>query len=264
MIEQSKILYEDTDHQYIWLSWEDSEHPEHLVQSNQVLIINRDQGYLLDPGGAFIFSDVAAEINNFLALDNIRFLIATHQDPDVLSSVTLWLQSTPAQLYLSQLWLRFVSHYGLSDYDRIIPVPDQGMSLELPAGDRLRFLPAHFLHSEGNFSLYDERSQILFTGDIGASVFPTGDRYAEVSDWDHHQRYCEDFHQRYMANNRALRCWVATVRTLPVRMMVPQHGAIITSEHIPDFLAWLENLQCGTDLIDTFYFGNKTDNNKNN
>lgn len=83
MVESSKVLYEDDDHQYIWFGWEDPDTDESLVQSNQVLVINQDQGYLFDPGGAFIFSEVAAEVNKYLPLGQIRYLLATHQDPDV-------------------------------------------------------------------------------------------------------------------------------------------------------------------------------------
>jgi len=38
--------------------------------------------------------------------------------------------------------------------------------------DYLRFIPANFLHSPGNFLLYDSRSTILFSGDIGAAIAP--------------------------------------------------------------------------------------------
>ncbi len=86
MVDASKVLYEDDDHQYIWFGWEDPDTEESLVQSNQVLVVNQGQGYLFDPGGAFIFAEVAAEVNKYLPLDQIRYLIATHQDPDVLSS----------------------------------------------------------------------------------------------------------------------------------------------------------------------------------
>ncbi|MDX1397798.1 MAG: MBL fold metallo-hydrolase [Oceanospirillum sp.] len=252
MVDQSKILYEDDEHQVIWFGWEDHEH-ESLVQSNQLLIINADNAYLLDPGGAFIFADVAAEVNKYVPLSQIRYILATHQDPDVLSSITLWLKATSARLLVSRLWIRFVSHFGFSDNSRLVAIEDSGKQIRLQDDEYIKLLPAHFLHSEGNFCFYDTRSKTLFSGDIGAAVFPTGERYLEVDDWDSHLKYMEGFHKRYMGNNAATRRWVASVRDLEIDRIVPQHGAIITKEHVTQFLDWLEQLECGTDLIDQIY-----------
>ena len=50
-------------------------------------------------------------------------------------------------------------------------IPDEGRIIEL-GGAKLYYLPAHFLHSEGNFQLYDPTSKILYSGDLGASHRP--------------------------------------------------------------------------------------------
>lgn len=252
MVDQSKILYEDDTHQVIWLSWEDHEH-EALVQSNQLLVINNENAYLLDPGGAFIFSDVVAEVSRYVPLSQIRYILATHQDPDVLSSITLWLKATQARLLVSRLWIRFVAHFGFSDNSRLVAIDDAGMQVRLADDEYIKLLPAHFLHSEGNFCFYDTRSKTLFTGDIGAAVFPAGERYLEVSDWNAHLKYMEGFHRRYMSNNTATRRWVVSVRHLEIDRIVPQHGAIIPKHYVALFFDWLERLECGTDLIDQIY-----------
>ena len=252
MVDQSKILYEDDEHQVIWFGWEDHER-ESLVQSNQLLVINGENAYLFDPGGAFIFSDVAAEVNKYVPLSQIRYILATHQDPDVLSSITLWLKATSARLLVSRLWIRFVSHFGFSDNSRLVPIEDTGKQIKLINDEYIKLLPAHFLHSEGNFCFYDTCSKILFTGDIGAAVFPSGERYLEVDDWDKHVTYMEGFHRRYMGNNAALRYWVESVRGLDIEYIVPQHGAIIPRQYVTVFLDWLEQLECGTDLLGQIY-----------
>ncbi|MAC47293.1 MAG: MBL fold metallo-hydrolase [Oceanospirillum sp.] len=252
MVDSSRILFEDDDHQVIWFGWEDQEH-ESLVQSNQLLIIHGENGYLLDPGGAFIFSEVAAEVSKYLPLHQIRYILATHQDPDVLSSITLWLKATEARLLISRLWVRFVSHFGFSDNSRLVPIEDHGKQIRLEDNAYIQLLPAHFLHSEGNFCFYDTRSKTLFTGDIGASVFPKGERYLIADDWQKQVQYMAGFHRRYMANNIALRRWVRSVRGLEIERIVPQHGAVIPASMVDDFLDWLEQLECGTDLIEQIY-----------
>lgn len=252
MVDRSRILFEDDNHQVVWFGWEDQEH-ESLVQSNQLLIINSGHAYLLDPGGAFIFSEVADEVGKYTPLSSIRYILATHQDPDVLSSITLWLKATSAHLLVSRLWIRFVSHFGFSDNSRLVAIEDSGKQIRLMDGEAIKLLPAHFLHSEGNFCFYDTRSKTLFSGDIGAAVFPPGERYLEVTDWDSHLKYMEGFHRRYMANNTATRFWVESVRNLDIECIVPQHGAIIPRAYVTRFFEWLERLECGTDLLGQIY-----------
>lgn len=253
MGQESHTLYEDDDHQVVWLAWEGDNGSNSLVQSNQLLIINGGQGYMLDPGGAFIFKDVAELVERYVPLDQVRYLVASHQDPDVMSSVTLWMQMTSADLLISRLWTRFVSHFGFDEPERIKPIPDSGMTLTLPSGDALVMVPAHFMHSEGNFTVYDSRSRIHFTADIGASVFDSGELYARVEDFEEHRRHMQGFHERYMGNNVACRRWVAEARKYPAECIVPQHGAYFDGESIETFYNWLEQLECGTDRLDVYY-----------
>jgi flavorubredoxin len=253
MAQESRILYEDDEHQLIWFGWEGDDESNSLVQSNQLLIVNGDTGYLVDPGGAFIFREVSEVVARYLPLNRIEYLLATHQDPDVLSSVTLWLQTTPARLYISKLWTRFVSHFGFDDPGRIQGVPDEGGRLTTPSGSAIVLIPAHFLHSEGNFAIYDGHTRTLFSGDIGAAVFGPEERYQQVTDFASHIPYMEGFHRRYMANNAACRHWVDYVSRFPIDRIVPQHGAWFEGEQVDEFLAWLRELECGTDRIETLY-----------
>jgi flavorubredoxin len=130
--------------------------------------------------------------------------------------------------------------------DRLKPIPDEGMIFDL-RGAKLLALPAHFLHSPGNLHLYDPLSKILYSGDLGASL---GQGYREVTDFDDHLPHMDAFHRRYMAGNRALRAWVRMARTLDVEIIAPQHGALFRGKAmIERFYAWLEQLECGVDLL---------------
>ena len=253
--EDNRLLYEDDEHQFIWFGWEEEEGSNSFVQTNQCLIINGDQGYLFDPGGTYVFHHVLEQVTRYLHPRQINTLIATHQDPDVCSSAPYWMKTTDAKLLISRLWLHFVSHFGLDEPERVVPLPDRGAKLRLPTGDHLLLLPAHFLHSEGNFSIFDERSGILFTGDIGASIFPAGKRTTFVEDFEAHKAFMEPFHKRYMHSNAVCRHWVAQIRALPkkVTMIVPQHGAMFRDEQVEAFLSWFEELQCGGDYLKAIY-----------
>jgi len=57
---------------------------------------------------------------------------------------------------------------------RVIGVPGAGGCLPLGQND-LWLMPAHFMHSEGNFQFWDPVSRILFIGDLGVSLLSGAD-----------------------------------------------------------------------------------------
>lgn len=249
-----KVLYKDDEHCFVWLG-ADPNSISGVVQTNQYLIINKGRGILLDPGGIHLFARVVATASRYISLDRIETIFFSHQDPDVSSGIALWLGVTSAKIYVSSLWLRFLPHFGIVDQRRVIGIEDSGPSIKLSAGNSLKFVPAHFLHSCGHFNVFDERSGILFTGDIGAAVFPPGKETVFVDDFNAHLQYIEGFHKRYMATNKATSRWVRLVSSLSPKILAPQHGAIYHEASVGRFLDWLSKLECGVDLIDAFYKG---------
>lgn len=248
---QSAVLFKNENHQFIWLGWAEGEE-EGIIQTNQYLIIHHGKGILLDPGGVHLFSKVVAEISRFIDLDHIEHIFFSHQDPDVSSGIGLWLGITPAKIYLPSLWTRFIPHFGIVDQSRIISVPDKGSDINLPSS-KLVLIPSHFLHSTGQLSLYDPTSKILFSGDIGGAIFEKNKRFLFVEDFNAYTKLMVDFHKRYMASNIACKKWVKKIKQYPVSMITPQHGGIFKDNTVEQFLNWLENLQCGIDLIDSWY-----------
>ncbi|WP_455383262.1 oxygen-binding di-iron domain-containing protein [Salinispira pacifica] len=247
-----RILYEDNDHKFIWLG-ADPVYRKGVVQTNQFLIIDRGVGILLDPGGVHLFSRVVSMLSRYIPLDKIEHIFFSHQDPDVSSGITLWLGVTRAKVYISDLWVRFLPHFGIVDNSRMVPIPDGGSSLRLPSGAQLRFIPSHFLHSVGSFCAFDDRASILFSSDIGAAVFPEGKERVMVEDFTEHLPYIDAFHKRYMCSNAAVRKWVSMVEPLSPRMICPQHGAIYEGDSVRSFLGWMRELRCGIDLVDDIY-----------
>lgn len=251
---RGEILYKDDRHQFIWLGWEEEEEAG-VVQVNQYLIIHDGVGVLLDPGGVQVFPRVVDNLSRHIDCRQIRHIFFSHQDPDVCSGLALWTGITPATIHLSKLWARFVPHFGSVDIGRLSVVDDSGGKLSLNGNAYVEFIPAHFLHSVGNFSLWDPGSRILFSADIGAAVFPPQQRYLFVEDFEVHCRYMDGFHRRYMTAQSACRKWAADVRRLQPSMIAPQHGAVFRGRNVARFLSWLEKLRCGVDLLDEFYGG---------
>ena len=228
------------------------------VQANQFLIVNGDSAALIDPGGDLTFAKLSIELKKLIDVrKGLKYIIASHQDPDIIASIGRWMMQTDAQVVCSKLWQRFLPHFASSYFaqidhlelsQRIKPVDDRGEKLSLSASD-LIMVPAHFLHSVGNFQVYDPISKILFTGDMGASL-KDAEHFEPVTDMNAHIPYMKGFHQRYMVANKACRLWANMVRDLDVDMIVPQHGAPIKGKKmISEFLDWISELECGVNLF---------------
>lgn len=225
------------------------------IQANQLMISHGQHVALFDPGGNLTYQPLYSAISQVTEVRKLDYVIATHQDPDIISSLDKWLMYTDADIVISRLWQRFLPHLVpgyIADKGkgRIIAIPDLGMDLKL--GDStIKALPAHFLHSVGNFHFYDPISKILFSGDVGASL--TDDNHGRgVQDFSRHIKKMIGFHERYMVSNKVTRLWVHMIRKLDVAMIVPQHGRPFVGETmVNQFLDWFENLECGVDLVTT-------------
>ena len=57
------------------------------------------------------------------------------------------------------------------------------------------------------------------------------------------------FHIDYMASNKATNGYAQKIKHLPISAILPQHGSIINSNFVNDAIKYLENLQCGLDLL---------------
>ena len=223
------------------------------VQANQFAISHGGEGMLLDPGGNLTYKHLLAEMADFFLPSHLKYVFASHQDPDIVASVNGWLLITDAKILVASEWERFIPHFCLkgATVGRMTPIPFEGMDIDL-GGTTLKIVPAHYLHTIGNFQVYDPISKILFSGDIGASLV-SGEEAGGV--WEDFDEFLtrgsgQGFHQHYMSGNKACRIWVEAVRKLDIEWIVPQHGASFKGKPMVEkFLNWFENLQCGLDIL---------------
>jgi len=221
------------------------------VQANQFLIFDDNHAALIDPGGELTYTDLYLGIAKYMNVKNLDYVIASHQDPDIVASIHKWLVGTNCKVVVPELWERFIPHFTRPGklQGRVIAMPDQGTNLQL-GNINLKALPAHFLHAEGNFQFYDPKSKILFSGDMGANLCD------DIGLLDQPAKRLGDilptmeaFHKRYMNSNKICRLWANMVSQLDIQMIVPQHGRCMVGKAIPEFLAWIKELQCGIDLM---------------
>ncbi len=223
--------------------------PASAVQANQFLIVHNEEAMLLDPGGHKVQSKLFSDISALIPIKRIKYIFLSHQDPDIVASINYWLMTTEATALISKLWIRFLPHFGLDSKleGRVVPIEDKGTKITLGGDCELALIPAHFLHSPGNFQVYDPVSKILFSGDLGASL---GQDYTFVKDFESHIKFMEPFHKRYMASGKVLKLWANMVRNLEIDTIAPQHGAVFKGkEMVEKFILWAESLSCGVDLL---------------
>ena len=219
MRETTKTIFQDGNHKWVAIV-RDPEKPNHLIDTNEYLVTHGGQGLLLDPGGAEVFPAVFSALSAEFDPSALTAIFSSHQDPDVCSSLALWLEFNPKMRCY------------------------EGIDISLD-GLVLKSVPAHYLHSSGNFHLYDKVAKVLFSGDVGAALLPAGEDGLFVDNFDKHIRHAEGFHRRWMGSNEAKRRWCERVSQMDIDMLCPQHGAIYQGADVQRFINWFDGLQVG-------------------
>lgn len=236
----SEIIYEGPTHKWIMFG-RDPDRPDQIIDTNQYMIISGDEAIVLDPGGVELFAPMLSSILKYVELEQIKFLFASHQDPDIISSLGFWDKTlVNGKLYSPWLWEGFIRHFGMENIE-YVPIPDSGSVIQL-GSISLNFTPAHYLHSSGNFNVYDPQAKILMSGDIGAAL-EEGDIPLYVKDFNKHKASMKLFHQRWMPSNQAKNDWCKRARGMDIDMMAPQHGRIFKGDHVNEFINWFETLE---------------------
>jgi flavorubredoxin len=239
----TRTIYEDGGHKWIAIV-RDPNRPAYMIDTNEYLVVREDAAILCDPGGAEIFPAVFSALSAEFDPSCIQALFASHQDPDIISSLSMWLEFNPEiKCYVSWLWTGFVPHFG-GTAETFVSIADGGMDI-LVGNLRLQAIPAHYLHSSGNLHLYDAKAKILFCGDVGAALLPAGEDGLFVENFDRHIRHAEGFHRRWMGSEKAKHDWCERVARLDIDMLCPQHGAIYQGEDVKRFIDWFDRLEVG-------------------
>lgn len=239
-----KIIYDDGELRW-FVFGRDDQKPNAIIDTNEYAIESGNEVMILDPGGTEIFPYVLSSVSEVIGLDKVKKFFCSHQDPDIFSSLPMWMALCPeATIYMPRIWSNFMSHFGKECAVNFYPVPDQGMRLKLGV-EEVQIIPAHFLHASGNINLFCPKSRILFSGDVGSAIVPLNYPFF-VENFEDHTNHMRTFHQRWMPSDSAKKAWIRQVRALKPSMICPQHGSIFKGEEmIWKFLDWLDNLEVG-------------------
>lgn len=230
-----------------WLAFgQDPARPDNIVDTTQYAVCTGKSVMLIDPGGMEVFPTMIAAVTRELAVEDVRHIFLSHQDPDVSSALPLWRRvcRPDIQIHAPWMWTSFISHFDREA--NLTAIPDEGCEINLGGEARLRVLPAHYLHSAGNYHVYDPAARILFTGDVGAALMTERRSEMFVTNFSDHVRYMETFHRRWMGSAAARDAWVAMVSRLKVDILAPQHGLMFRGDDVKRFIDWFAGLDVGT------------------
>jgi flavorubredoxin len=90
-----ETLFEQGPHRWAVIA-RDPERASALIDTNEYLVSHGRESLLTDPGGMEIFPAVFAALANGADASTLRWIFSSHQDPDVVSSLALWLEFNPS------------------------------------------------------------------------------------------------------------------------------------------------------------------------
>jgi flavorubredoxin len=220
------------------------------VQSNQFLIVDGDTGAVIDPGGNLAYSDLYLAMTRHFPPSKLSALICSHADPDIIASLDRWTSAT-RPTSTSRACGNASCHMSASRQDRRAHrrhPRSEGMRIRIGRSELMG--PAGALPARrGQLPVLrrHQRDPLLRRPRRVARQRST--RRHSVEALHPLPPGMEAFHQRYMASNKILRLWADMVSGLPIKMIVPQHGAPLVGPAVGEFIAWVRDLPCGIDLF---------------
>lgn len=209
------------------------------------LLYDGEEAVLFEPGPLANFPSIFQKVIQIIPLQSIRYIVLSHQDPDVCGSLPAWekaLASIPVSVVTHSRTAVIIKNYGLTSPLYLIDQKD--WSLKLSSGRTLRFIFAPWCHSPGTFMTYDEESRSLFSGDIFGAITYKWSFYADQS----YVMAMRSFHDDYMASTYHLRYAISKLTTLYIERILPQHGSIIDRD-VLQYIQALRTSRCGLDLL---------------
>ncbi|MFP4362778.1 MAG: MBL fold metallo-hydrolase [Spirochaetia bacterium] len=210
--------------------WVGSGKLNHGLGCNPYLLLDEDQAVLFDPGSVLDFDIVIEKVRSLVDLGKIRTVVLHHQDPDFCSALPLFEeQGLSADILTHWRSSLFIQFYGIAS--QFVPVNENSYQYTLKSGKVLRFIPTPYLHFPGSIMTYDPETEILFSSDLFGAYGEAPQLFADPG-------YMESmlaFHEHYMPSNELLRESMERIEGLPISLIAPQHGNLIT-ENIPDYI----------------------------
>lgn len=209
---------------------------------NPYLIVDGDESVLVDPGGLLTANAVLNRVARLVDLRSIRYIVAHHQDPDVISAISMLrgVVADDCRVVCHSRMSVLIKHLGAGF--PFLDIDKARWQLTFGKNRTLTFAHTPYLHSPGAIVTYDARSQTVFTSDLFGGItenwkLEAGPNYLEQ---------IMAFHIDYMPSVDILSTGIENIRALgPIRRLAPQHGSIIEGADVERLMKSVKDLQVG-------------------
>ncbi|MBE0648406.1 MAG: MBL fold metallo-hydrolase [Bacteroidales bacterium] len=236
------VLFQDAGHKIFWLGVPEAT----AFRTNTYLIVNNDEAMLVDSGGAAHFEFVRNRVAQILPPERVVAQVLSHQDPDVAASFPLWVDINPSMKVIAASRTLTLLNYYRDFFYETVNASDHP-EYRFTSGKMVRFIPAPFLPAPGAIATFDVVSKFLFSGDIWAAL--DMEWKLILNDFSGHKLNLNLFHLDYMSSRKAARGFIERIKEIEIDAILPQHGSIIPGEFVPEAFDYLNQLNCGTDII---------------
>lgn len=227
------------------LSWVGVTDDKTPFKCNPYVLDDGEEAVLFEPGSMLYYAGVRAKVLESVAAKKIRYILLSHQDPDLCASVPLWeaaLGTNQFQIVTHSRTAVLLRHYGIQS--KMYLVDQNDWVLPLRGGRVLKFVFAPWCHCPGTFMTYDDKTRTLFSGDVFGALTYDWKLYAG----DHYTEAMRGFHEDYMASTPHLKSAMIQLDALRIDRIVPQHGSVIV-RNVADHIRFLRGLRCGLTLM---------------
>ncbi len=193
-------------------------------QCHAYLIENGNESILIDPGSMLEFESIIAKIRLVTDLQNIKYIILHHQDPDLCASVPAiekLINRDDLYIVTHSRMTVLIKHYLIRSNFYVID--QQDLKLVTDNGFALQFITTPYCHSPGAFVTYEAKNKILFSSDIFGGFEESWEFYAS----EDYFKQARDFHASYMPSKDIFNYSLNKIEQLDINLITPQHGSII-------------------------------------
>jgi diguanylate cyclase (GGDEF)-like protein len=235
--------------------------PNDPFQCHVYLIKNGKESVLIDPGSMITFPITMQKISSILPINDIKYVILHHQDPDIVGCVSTLEALMPRKDKC------FITHWRaetlLKHYQWETPfwlVDQHDWKLTLEGGRELEFVFTPYAHFAGAFCTYDKQTGTLFSSDIFGGLTDEFSLYAKDESYFESLKL---FHIHYMPSKAILNHTLEQIEKKEPKLIAPQHGSIIEKDLIKPIISKMKDLDCGLYMLDNqesnIYLLNKAD-----
>ena len=213
---------------------------EAFFRTNAYLLKGEKESVLVDPGSISQFEAIRDKVLSLVPKEQVKYMIASHQDPDVCSAIVPFKKDGFKFTTISHSRVTALIVF----YDRSLEfynIDEHNFKLKWDGNKELEFIFTPYFHSPGAFATYYPDQKILFSSDIFGAFQKNWSLFANEKYVD----AMKSFNELYAPSKEIVNFSIEKFREKDVDLIAPQHGSVIKKEYIETMYSALENMKAG-------------------